>query len=138
MLLSASNFVSLNNLAGLADQLLQLKANAIGHINKALTSDFSSPDRLSDGVIGAVAKMASFEAMHGDLESYAVHMEGLRRMIELRGGLLGLGLNGLLRRIVIWIDLNSSFLLNTGRVFPRHYFTVEGDAEPNPAAFTAS
>lgn len=138
VLLSASNFVTLNNLSGLADQLLQLKANAINFINGALAGEKYAPSQISDGIIGAVAKMASFEAMHGDMKSFQVHIEGLRRMVEMRGGLLNLGLNGLLRRIVIWIDLNSSFLLKTERIYPGQFFALEDDTEPNPAAFTAA
>lgn len=147
MLLSASNFASANHLTGLADQLLRLKASAIDLINQDLSSGDGSGNGggggggerwLSDGMIGAVAKMASFEAMHGDAESYTVHMQGLRRMVDLRGGMGSLGLDGLLRRIVVWIDLNSSFLLKTGRFFPGHYFSVSGDADPNPAAFIAA
>lgn len=173
ILLSAFNYAQLNRRPGLADQLLELKANAITCINRALTHDVptgatgattTSPttaattpstststnlshhylqqkqqqQRLSDGLIGAVAKMVSFEAMHGDLAAFEVHMLGLRRMVEMRGGLGALGLNGLLRRMVIWIDLNSSFLLGKERVYPGQHFALDGDEEPNPAAFTAA
>lgn len=137
MLLSASNFTTHNKLTGLTDQLLQLKASAIDLINQDLACRGTSSRYLSDGTIGAVAKMASFEAMHGDVASYSVHMQGLRHMIELRGGMKHLGLDDLLRRIVVWIDLNSSFLLNTQRFFPGQYFAMTDDTEPNPVAFTA-
>ncbi|KAM4067205.1 fungal specific transcription factor [Hirsutella rhossiliensis] len=118
--------------------LLHLKQAAIGAINIAL----SDPGRhLSDEIIGAVAKMASFEAMHGDLTSYHTHMEGLRMMIRMRGGLSCLGLGGLLRRMIVWIDLNASFLLGTNRYFPSQTFAgvsaPEPPDEPNPARFIA-
>lgn len=139
MLLSAFNMVSLNKHTGMASILLQLKASAIDRINDDLARGLGNSKSLCDGTIGAVAKMASFEAMHGDQRSYAVHMAGLKRMIELRGGLDCLGLDGLLRRIVIWIDVNSSFLLNTSRYFPgEHFTTSEVAIEPNPAAFIAA
>ena len=95
--------------------------------------------RLSDEVVGAVAKMASFEAMHGDVASYRMHMSGLRLMLDMRGGLGSLGLGGLLRRMVVWIDLNGSFLLGVERYFPGHTFTghEEEVTEPNPARFIA-
>ena len=66
-------------------------------------------------------------------------MRGLRRMVELRGGIDALGLGGLLRRIIVWIDLNSSFLLQCGRYFPGCTFTGRADeaTEPNPARFVA-
>ncbi|KND87953.1 hypothetical protein TOPH_07378 [Tolypocladium ophioglossoides CBS 100239] len=115
--------------------LAHLKHASIAAIDAAL----SDPRRrLSDAAIGAVAKMASFEAMHGDVASYRMHMRGLRLMLDLRGGLGALGLGGLLRRIVVWIDLNASFLLGVERYFPGQTFTGEDEvAEPNPARFIA-
>jgi hypothetical protein len=135
LLLSASNVAALQHHEKAAYDVLQLKAHAIASINEA----FSSGDkaRTSDAVIGAVVKMASYEAMQGDVESYRVHMAGVKRMVDLRGGLTSLGLGGLLRRIVIWVDLNSAFLLNLPRVFPGENFAEDQDDEPNPERFIA-
>ena len=122
--------------AAIRQHLLHMKHVAITSVNAA-TRD---PRRcLSDEVVGAVAKLASFEAMHGDEPTYHAHMRGLRRMVELRGGIDALGLGGLLRRIIVWIDLNSSFLLQCGRYFPGCTFTGRADeaTEPNPARFVA-
>ncbi|KAJ6446649.1 DNA-directed RNA polymerases I, II, and III subunit RPABC2 [Purpureocillium lavendulum] len=116
--------------------LLHMKQVAISSVNEAMRD----PRRcLSDEVIGAVAKLASFEAMHGDEATYHAHMVGLRRMVELRGGMDSLGLGGLLRRIIVWIDLNSAFLLQCDRYFPGYTFTGRTDeaTEPNPARFVA-
>lgn len=141
MLLSASNYVSLKQIRDSTTQLLQLKSNAIENITFALATDNAESEtnknHLRDGIIGAVAKMASFEAVHGDVKTYSLHMKAVQRMVEERGGLENLGLDGLLRRIVIWIDLNGAFLLGTERFFPGQYFSLEDDAEPNPIAFTA-
>lgn len=38
----------------------------------------------------------------GNVEVSNIHMKGLRRMINLRGGLLKLGLSGVLLRKVLW------------------------------------
>lgn len=159
LLLAASNMVSVKGVAGAGCQILQLKADAINTITKSFVGDNdgggSSNDsnnnnkkkeesQVSDAMVGAVAKMASFEAMHGNLESYHVHMQGLHRMVSVRGGLMTLGLEGLLRRIIVWIDLNSSFLLNIPRYFPGEMFSLEEsevsdvEPEPNPARFTAA
>jgi hypothetical protein len=140
MLLAAANFASINNIATLGCHILRMKHDAISAINKTLLDD---KRRASDCLIGAVAKLASFEAMHGDVPSYKMHMDGLMRMLELRGGLDSLGLGGLLGRIVVWIDLNSSFLLNVPRYFPGATFDGNQDSEvveilePNPERFIA-
>ncbi|KAG8424406.1 hypothetical protein J3458_001201 [Metarhizium acridum] len=140
MLLAAANYASVNNISTLGCHILRMKHDAITAINNTFKDDRMLA---SDCLIGAVAKMASFEAMHGDVLSYQTHMEGLIRMLELRGGLDSLGLGGLLRRIVVWIDLNSSFLLNISRYFPGTTFTgveereVTEIVEPNPERFIA-
>lgn len=135
MLLSASNAASVKPNMYSGKQVLKLKSDAIGSINESLLHE---RNWASDALIGATAKMAGFEAMHGQLESYRMHMAGLCKMLELRGGLNGLGLGGLLRRIVVWIDLNSAFLLKIPRYFPRHQFEGEVEiTEPNPESFLA-
>ncbi|KAG5923291.1 hypothetical protein E4U61_003799 [Claviceps capensis] len=146
MLLSAANYASVHNVRGLGCHILHLKHEAIRAINDALRH---SANRCSDDfLIGAVAKMASYEAMHGDVASYRTHMEGLVRMLATRGGLHSLaGLGGLLRRMIVWIDLNASFLLDLPRYFPGTTFTgvelrrevveVLEPMEPNPERFIA-
>ena len=117
--------------------LRQLKYEAICFINGALRDQRRS---LSDQVIGAVAKMASFEAMYGDEESYHTHMMGLHRMVALRGGLAGLGLDGLLARILIWIDLNAAFLIGSRTYFLQDvclldFFNAYCAPSPSPGHF---
>ncbi|KAL1845215.1 hypothetical protein VTK73DRAFT_862 [Phialemonium thermophilum] len=119
LLLSAANRAALQHHTGAACTVLQLKADAIAYINRAL-GDRSM--QTSDAVIGAVAKMGSYEAMQGDPASYLMHMRAVQAMVAQRGGLSRLGLGGLLRRIIVWIDINSSFLLDTPRFFPNEEF----------------
>lgn len=52
-----------------------------------------------------------FQAME-DLKEYEVHLDGLRRMIELRGGLGKLGYNGLLSNWYQWCIFTS---MDSGR-----------------------
>ncbi|KAG5912812.1 hypothetical protein E4U42_001801 [Claviceps africana] len=144
MLLSAANYASVHSIHGLGCHLLRMKHEAIAAINHAFRR--SEDPSADDALIGAVAKMASFEAMHGDVASYRVHMDGLERMLAARGGLHRLGLGGLLRRMIVWIDLNASFLLDVPRYFPGTTFTgaeqqphreVVEVLEPNPERFIA-
>jgi hypothetical protein len=64
-------------------------------------------------------------------------MRGLVRMLELKGGVTALGLGGLLGRMVLWIDCNSTFLHGKGEG-DKFFRVSEGVAvikEPNMADF---
>ncbi|GAD98719.1 conserved hypothetical protein [Paecilomyces variotii No. 5] len=128
LLIAASNYASLHGGCDMKADLLQLRCEAIRTINEALRDQKRA---LTDPVIGAVAKMASYEAMFGSLDTYNTHMTGLVRMVDLRGGLSLLGLDGLLRRICIWIDRNSAFLNGSSLYFPDDTF-VPGEPLPGP------
>ncbi|KAL1965495.1 hypothetical protein VTN77DRAFT_5751 [Rasamsonia byssochlamydoides] len=129
LLLAASHYLSVHN--GSSDlklDLLRLRYEAVHAINEALGTE---DHVLDDAVVGAVAKMASYEAMFGSRDNYHLHMQGLARMTALRGGLESLGLDGLLRRIVIWIDRNAAFLIGSSLYFPGATF-VPGQPLPGP------
>ncbi|KAJ5483536.1 hypothetical protein N7530_002782 [Penicillium desertorum] len=132
ILLAASHYASLqSNPSGMKMDLLSLRCEAILSINRCLEDQ--QPGTVNDALIGAIAKMASYEAMFGSLENYSIHMQGLARVIGLRGGLTTLGLNGLLYRMVIWIDRNSAFLHGSAMTF-----VDELPPDPNPGQFLGS
>lgn len=133
LLMAASHYCSINSSKGALINLLHLKARALSEINMCL----ASPDRaVSDAVIGAVVKMAAYEAIFGDSEVFAAHMKGLQMMLKLRGGLSGLGLNGLLERMVVWIDLNGAHLTGLSRQFGNDDFPSKVVfAAPDPYHF---
>lgn len=138
MLLAASHYASLQGSPGsMKLDLLGLRYEAVLSINRSL--EFQQPETVHDALIGAIAKMASYEAMFGSLENYYIHMQGLARLIGLRGGLTSLGLNGLLNRIVVWIDRNSAFLYAS----PMYFLvdttsSIQPPPDPNPGQFLAS
>lgn len=138
ILLAASHWASAhgNSSYELKQHILRLRYEAVRAINIAIAQE--SPF-LSDALVGAIAKMASYEAMFGGRERYSMHMRGLERAVQLRGGLDTLGLDGLLRRIVVWIDLNATFLNRWDRFFPGVGFVeddlVMGEVEANPGHF---
>ncbi|KAH6701954.1 hypothetical protein BKA61DRAFT_661373 [Leptodontidium sp. MPI-SDFR-AT-0119] len=118
--------------------LIHLKSIAIASINRAMQADSLST---SDPLIGAVAKMASYEAMYGDVATFEVHMKGLIQMVRLRGGLGSLGLSGLLAKICVWIDCNAAFVHGMDHT----YFEPEGgrswlgrEVGINPSGFLAA
>lgn len=115
LLMAAAHFCVLNppHLTARIN-LLSLKSRALREINKAVRH----PDlnqATNDAAIGAVMKMAAYEAIFGDPAVYAAHMKGLSLMLKKRGGLSTLGLDGLLERMVLWIDYNAAFIHNSSR-----------------------
>lgn len=135
ILLAASHYASLLGDPGnMRTNLLGLRYEAVSSINRCL--DVQRSESIHDALIGAIAKMASYEAMFGSLENYGIHMQGLARAISLRGGLTSLGLNGLLHRIIVWIDRNAAFLHGSTIYFPVDTSILgETPPDPNPGQF---
>jgi len=133
LLMAASHYCIMYPSQKAVIDLLHLKARALSEINAALMD----PKRaVSDAVIGAVVKMAAYESIFGDTDAFSSHMKGVQMMLKLRGGLSSLGLNGLLERMLVWIDLNASHLVGLkpllgGEVFP----TKVVFAAPDPYHF---
>lgn len=136
LLMAASHFCALHppHLANRID-LLYLKSRALDEINKALR-DSDSQRATRDAVVGAVMKMAAYEAIFGDTDVFSAHMKGLAKMVETRGGLRTLGLDGLLERMVVWIDLNAAFLCGSRRLFGNDSFPTRVTFDkPDPYHF---
>ncbi|KAK4499934.1 hypothetical protein PRZ48_008120 [Zasmidium cellare] len=102
--------------------LLQLRGMAIQEINRSLVDHGRAT---SDALIAAVGKMATYELLFGQRDTFHTHMTGLQRMVSLRGGLQALGLDGLMERILLWIDSNAASITQGPLYFP-------------PAAFSSS
>ena len=140
LLTSASHYAACKHLyrnREIQEVLLHLKYQTIVSTNKLIRATNECREGYSDALIGAVAKMASYEAMFGVPELYHTHMRGLQSMIDLRGGLGALGLDGLLQRMVLWIDINSAFLLNSTAYF-LPTVPLAGHVvlqQPNPSGF---
>lgn len=97
-----------------APRLLDLRQKAILGINDSLSKIQYGPE---DATIGAVFCMSLLESMYGDAQSYRVHMKGLQRMVQMRGGLTHLGLQGLLERMILWLDFNHAKVHKTALFF---------------------
>ncbi|KAL9125854.1 MAG: hypothetical protein Q9217_004999 [Psora testacea] len=138
LLTAASHYTGFNSLLPqkhIQSTLLHLKQQTLTSIN-ALIRSTPKDEPMSDSIIGAVAKMASYEAMFGSATLYHTHMRGLQNMIGARGGLEVLGLDGLLMRMVLWIDINSAFLLNSKAYFlPAFPLAGHIALQPNPGGF---
>lgn len=138
MLVAASHFGRVRGSKAHTIDLLQLRGMAISEINSALADESRGT---SDQLIAAVAEMASYEALFGERSICITHMTGLTRMVSLRGGLPALGLEGLLERLVLWIDSNTSHITGTRLYFDERAFPPSSalvtHPQPDPARFTA-
>ncbi|KAN0095202.1 Fungal specific transcription factor domain containing protein [Hyaloscypha variabilis] len=76
----------------------------------------------SDSMIATVASLANLENLNGRSNSAEVHMKGLQRMVELRGGLQALGMRGILMRMVLWSDLCHASRSSSTPRFPLIHF----------------
>lgn len=134
VLFSASHYAAQHHDIIYAPTILALKQYALAGIASLVTS---TEDALSDELIAVIAKMASYEAIYGLESVYHTHMKAVSRIILSRGGLAALGLDGLLARLLAFIDTNSAFLLKTHLYFRESPFPLcrPSFSHPNPGQF---
>lgn len=133
VLFSASHYAIRSNQGSqYAVTILSLKQEALAAINAAISC---VKGRASDYVVASIAKMASYEAIFGSEDQYHAHMDGLTKMLEMRGGLSALGLGGFLARLLLFIDSNSAFLLRTRLRLGEFSFPRRPPIAPNPSRF---
>ncbi|RYP07192.1 hypothetical protein DL764_002638 [Monosporascus ibericus] len=96
------------------------RLQAVKSINERLNLEGKNSDTpVSDGVVVAVALLVNIESYIGSLAAAAAHMNGLKRMVELRGGLLeGFDDSSLLQRTLAWADFSYATAANKPLVFP--------------------
>ncbi|KAK4621673.1 hypothetical protein CLAFUW4_06902 [Fulvia fulva] len=85
--------------------ILQLRSLAHDYVQAAIDSE---SERLADSNMLAIVKLALLEAIFGIKEAYKVHMRAVARMVQLRMGLLNLGMEGYTARLLVWFDANLS------------------------------
>ncbi len=68
--------------------------------------------------------------MYGDSSAYQIHMSGLKQMVRLRGGLQSLGLDGLIARMILWLDYNHAKVHGSTL-----YFGQSAEVERRPSPF---
>ncbi|KAJ9611641.1 hypothetical protein H2200_004825 [Cladophialophora chaetospira] len=94
-------------------ELLSLKQAALSSLIQKVQSEQGTTSSSSDTLIAAAAKMASFEAIFGVVEAFHLHMSTVARLLQTRGSLATLGMNGFLARLLSFVDINSASLLGT-------------------------
>jgi hypothetical protein len=89
------------------------------HINKRLNQEGRDDITVSDGVIVAVSLLVNIEAFIGSIPSAKAHMMGLKKMVELRGGIVeGFRHTTLLQRALAWSDFAYATASQTPLSFP--------------------
>lgn len=81
-----------------------MRQRAITAINNGLANEAACP---SDELMSAVYNMAFMESFCKS-PAFAIHMSGLKRMVEVRGGLDKLGLDGIYASAIRWLDFNHA------------------------------
>lgn len=102
---------------------LGLRQKAISTINEMI----SDRERCnSDEAIGAVYHLAAYDFLHA-LSSFHIHMRGIVKMVELRGGFNSLGVDGALAMAIVWLDTNYAKVHGTAVHFSdgRLYGTID-------------
>ncbi|XXH02338.1 [NU+] prion formation protein 1 [Hypoxylon texense] len=93
---------------------------AVKSINERLNlegKDDSKP--ISDGLVVAVALLVNIETFIGSLSAAAAHMSGLKRMVDLRGGIVeGFNHSSILQRSISWADYSYATAAQKPVVFP--------------------
>ncbi|KAH7363779.1 fungal-specific transcription factor domain-containing protein [Rhexocercosporidium sp. MPI-PUGE-AT-0058] len=84
-------------------------------INQRLADPISA---LTDETLATVANMAAYESSNGTAESMVVHMDGLEKMVSLRGGIENGGFSLIVQRMIGWTDYHVATSLLQKPRFP--------------------
>jgi hypothetical protein len=126
MSFAGATYYSIKNLPPNTANLLSLRHKAITSINDRLLEPNICTD---DQTIAGVFCISILESVYGDTSSYNIHMSGLEKMVQMRGGLESPGLRGLLARMAVWLDFNHAKLHGT----PLHFGkSAEVGSRPSP------
>ncbi|OCL08551.1 hypothetical protein AOQ84DRAFT_376655 [Glonium stellatum] len=88
--------------------------HALIYHRKSTHPSDSSPDSFRHFQLSAI----SIPYISGDLERWRFHIEGLERIIKLRGGIDTLNSDRAVRLMVFWIDITGSLVTDSAPLFP--------------------
>jgi hypothetical protein len=78
--------------------MISTKCRAMQALNKMLAAQVGCP---SDEIIAGVLLLVSTDICQDEIQHLRMHLEGLKEMLRLRGGLSVLGMHGLLAKLAI-------------------------------------
>ncbi|KAI0118314.1 hypothetical protein GGR51DRAFT_211956 [Nemania sp. FL0031] len=96
------------------------RLQAIKAINERLNIEGKSPNvPISDGITMAVALLVNNETFTGSIQAAAAHMSGLKRIVDLRGGILeGFKYIAVIQRALVWADFSYAYAAGQPLMFP--------------------
>ncbi|KAI0487555.1 hypothetical protein F4859DRAFT_260975 [Xylaria cf. heliscus] len=96
------------------------RLQAIKAINERLNIEGKSPNvPISDGITMAVALLVNNETFTGSIQAAAAHMSGLKRIVDLRGGILeGFKYINVIQRALVWADFSYAYAAGQPLMFP--------------------
>ncbi|KAI1109453.1 hypothetical protein F5Y14DRAFT_432571 [Nemania sp. NC0429] len=96
------------------------RLQAIKAINERLNIEGKSPNvPISDGITMAVALLVNNETFTGSIQAAAAHMSGLKRIVDLRGGILeGFKYIAVVQRALVWADFSYAYAAGRPLMFP--------------------
>ncbi|KAN0122911.1 Fungal specific transcription factor domain containing protein [Hyaloscypha variabilis] len=90
---------------GNRDEALYHASQAARIVNERLADPNQA---LTNETIATVANMAAFESSNGSVESMLVHVDGLVRMVQMRGGIQSGGFPMIVQRMIAWTDYHAA------------------------------
>jgi hypothetical protein len=89
---------------GEPEEALQYFTLSITELSKQLV-DPSPAERMSEGVVGAISGLACQEVLFGNMARGKMHLEALKRVVDMRGGIESLNNNYPLVLFIFWLDV---------------------------------
>jgi hypothetical protein len=83
----ATSILCLNNLITRQEGILQAMSH-ISHTFRLINQRLSRQEAISDTTMAGIVSMAQYERHQNQYQRGFVHVQGLRRMVQLQGGLL--------------------------------------------------
>ncbi|KAI1818586.1 hypothetical protein GGS20DRAFT_527717 [Poronia punctata] len=96
------------------------RLQAIKAINERLDIEGKSPSiPISDGITMAVALLVNNETFTGSIQAAAAHMSGLKRIVDMRGGIVeGFKYATVIQRALVWADFSYAYASRQPLMFP--------------------
>lgn len=136
-LMAISHYCTVHKIRSRTVDLLQLKDMAFQEIKNALVDGSCG---VADQLISTVTIMAAYERVFGNQAICQTHIQGLTRMIALRGGLSTPGIDGLLEQTISWIGSNDCYIIGSRLYFDTRVFptSTSGVVKPQPEVTNAA
>ncbi|KAK3389888.1 hypothetical protein B0H63DRAFT_519121 [Podospora didyma] len=96
-------------------RMIAARGHAISELHRMLGSPQSST---SDEAIAYVVRLVVNDLCYGETQHLRVHIDGVREMTRLRGGLASLGMDGTLAKMVIIADMATSIAAEMSPSYP--------------------